>query len=770
MKHNKRHSNNLWHRFLDHYHHDEQQQPQQHEQQQPQQKDLKPAPLDADQEKILASFGVLVRARFGDGWKRRYLVSFLHDADWDMTQALADMEDCQDANYGLLAAPPSSCSPCGGLLGCENDQGTSCYLDALLFAMYIGLTSFDPMLLGDPFEPALSPTPVSPSTPLEQQQQQQRYRHRHHRFFSKYHHHHRRRHRLLTPFRTSTPPPPSPPPLPPSSRTVDTRQRTLDDLHIKTNPSILINNNSSSSSDSNDDDLALQQKHYLQRTLRLFVNKLRKGQLVKTSNVAQVRRALMQNGWYGPDPETQQWQQEDVSELFLFLTSIFDSPYLPFQLRLFHGANKDMDDDRIMTDRLLPLSLPPPDDEQQEPIRLETILVDQFYNSVVSGVKRKVDLEEQAPEETEQQPIARSWNSSSSTGSMDSTDKGILEIITTPTKQSADPMKKSSSSSPPISRGTPQRRETEVDAWQAMELLPFYSSSSSNGNSNDNLDYYPDTHLVLPLVLKRYKTNNNGNAYVKDTRPVLVPPIIPFHQFVNQNTDNAVCSQCNVKMDYVMSLKSIVAHQGSSPYSGHYVAYTKLLSAVPDHSVWLKFDDLNSQERVTYDMSEAQVLDQVAEHGYLFFYELNRLCSTCLQQSFERMMDQQNENNNTSGSDDSQSDKDDVDTAAVEEEVEQEEDITTKQHQQEHESSHDKMVKLVEQKEVDNDANKETPPTTISSSVDKKGALSVQEPEDWVETVASSSSDATTTTTTTTTAAAKPAVNPTSSSDKCLMM
>ncbi|CAO3597133.1 unnamed protein product [Absidia cylindrospora] len=727
MKHNKRHSNNLWHQFLDHYHHDEQQQ----EQQQQQRKDIKPTPLDAGQEKILASFGLLVRARFGDGWKRRYLVSFLQDADWDMTQALADMEDCQDANYGLLAAPPTSCSPCGGLLGCENDQGTSCYLDALLFAMYIGLTSFDPMLLGDPFEPALSPTPVSPSTPLEQQQ---RYRHRHHRFFSKYHHQQRRRHRLLTPFRTSSPPPPPPSPPPRSSRTVDTRQRTLDDLHIKTNPSILINNNSSTSSDSNDDDLALQQKHYLQRTLRLFVNKLH--------------------------PETQQWQQEDVSELFLFLTSIFDSPYLPFQLRLFHGANKDMDDDRIMTDRLLPLSLPPPDDDQQEPIRLETILVDQFYNSVVSGVKRKVDLDEQAPEETEQLPIARSWNSSSSTGSVDSTDKGILEIITTPTKQSADPVKKSSSSSPPIPRGTPQRRETEVDAWQAMELLPFYSSSSSSGGTNDSLDYYPDTHLVLPLVLKRYKTNNNGNAYVKDTRPVLVPPIIPFHQFVNQNTDNAVCSQCNVKMDYVMSLKSIVAHQGSSPYSGHYVAYTKLLSAVPDHSIWLKFDDLNSQERVTYDMNEAQVLDQVAENGYLFFYELNRLCPTCLQQSFDRMMDQQNENNNTSASDDSQSDKDDVDTAAVEEEVEREEDITTKQ-QQEHKSPHDPT----EQKETDDDTNKETPPTTTSSFLDKKAALLAQEPEDWVETVASPSSD-----TTTTAEAAKPVVNSTNSSDKCVVM
>lgn len=259
-----------------------------------------------------------------------------------------------------------------------------------------------------------------------------------------------------------------------------------------------------------------------------------------------------------------------------------------------------MDDDRIMTDRLLPLSLPPPppegDDHQQEPIRLETILVDQFYNSVVSGVKRKVDLEATSPlltlePESDQQLMARSWNSTSSTGSMDSTDKGILEIITTPINEqpSTDPMKKRLSPPPPsTTRATPQRRETEVDAWQAMELLPFYSSSNSGGDDG-NLDNYPDTHLVLPLVLKRYKTNPSGNAYVKDTRPVLVPPTIPFHQFVNQNTDNAVCSKCNIKMEYAMSLKSVVTHQGTSPFSGHYVAYTKLLSTDPDQSVWLKF-------------------------------------------------------------------------------------------------------------------------------------------------------------------------------------
>jgi hypothetical protein len=198
------------------------------------------------------------------------------------------------------------------LQGFENDQGTSCYLDALLFAMYLGMTSFDPMLLGDPFEPVLSVScPSTPLSPQQTPQKQQPHRHRHHRFFSRAYYRHRYRHKRISTPRSSE--------SNKAALQIDTTIPTDDD-------------------DENDTDtdmkkkkagLALQRKHHLQRTLRLVINKLRQGQLVKQATVAHIRQDLHQNGWYGQDPVTKQWQQEDVSELFLFLTSIFDSPYLP---------------------------------------------------------------------------------------------------------------------------------------------------------------------------------------------------------------------------------------------------------------------------------------------------------------------------------------------------------------------------------------------------------------------------------------------------------
>ena len=69
-------------------------------------------------------------------------------------------------------------------------------------------------------------------------------------------------------------------------------------------------------------------KQRLLLLLRLFVNKLRKGHLIRTQVVRQLRYALQLNAWVGVD-ERGNWSQEDASELFMFLTQTFDMPYLP---------------------------------------------------------------------------------------------------------------------------------------------------------------------------------------------------------------------------------------------------------------------------------------------------------------------------------------------------------------------------------------------------------------------------------------------------------
>lgn len=72
--------------------------------------------------------------------------SILESNDWDVKKAIADLNDYEEASHGILVEPPTSGQT---LLGSENDGGTSCYIDALLFAMFISNTSFDPLLTYD---------------------------------------------------------------------------------------------------------------------------------------------------------------------------------------------------------------------------------------------------------------------------------------------------------------------------------------------------------------------------------------------------------------------------------------------------------------------------------------------------------------------------------------------------------------------------------------------------------------------------------------------
>ncbi|CAG8735229.1 11940_t:CDS:2, partial [Racocetra fulgida] len=108
--------------------------------------------------------------------------------------------------------------------------------------------------------------------------------------------------------------------------------------------------------------------------------------------------------------------QEDASELFLFLSCLYELPYLPLGIHLFHGGSKDPNDERVITERLIQVAIPG-DPHDETPVSLEEVLITHFHDNVVSGIKRF----------------------------------------------SSDDMKQT---------------EIPVSAWQMLKLLPFYSASN----------------------------------------------------------------------------------------------------------------------------------------------------------------------------------------------------------------------------------------------------------------------------------------------------
>lgn len=57
---------------------------------------------------------------------------------WDMAKAMEEVVDYRETERGMLWSLPRQL---GYMAGSENDAKTSCYIDSLLFAMFIGLTA-----------------------------------------------------------------------------------------------------------------------------------------------------------------------------------------------------------------------------------------------------------------------------------------------------------------------------------------------------------------------------------------------------------------------------------------------------------------------------------------------------------------------------------------------------------------------------------------------------------------------------------------------------
>ncbi|KAL1924769.1 uncharacterized protein VTP21DRAFT_4423 [Calcarisporiella thermophila] len=251
------------------------------------------------------------------------------------------------------------------------------------------------------------------------------------------------------------------------------------------------------------------ERRRLQTWVRLFVNQLRSGRLVTCATVAQLWDEMRQSGWHGVD-ERGEPTQEDSGELFVFLTTELQSPYLPLGVKLMHGAKEDVDDNRLVTERLIPLSIPAghPTIAPDGPLRLEEVLSENFFGNLVSDVRRMVPQDE----------------------------KSSVEI--------------------------------SVRAWQVLELLPFYSSLNEQGDEVQAYSYqFPDESMVLPLCLKRYRYNHQGHSS-RIKRQIFVPASLDFSPFVSGSEDASDTIQ-----GYRLELVSVVCHQGESVQAGHYVAY-----------------------------------------------------------------------------------------------------------------------------------------------------------------------------------------------------
>ncbi|KAJ2752932.1 hypothetical protein GGI19_003490 [Coemansia pectinata] len=317
-------------------------------------------------------------------------------------------------------------------------------------------------------------------------------------------------------------------------------------------------------------DLGSEAANQLQAVCRLVVNYLRAGELVDASLIEEVRTVLHSCGWLGDDngcPPANRYTQQDVSELYMFLMEKLQMPYLPLEVRMVHGADYDEADSRMVTQRVLELSLPDDDsDSLEQPLLLQSLLERYFFDNRVEQLERS------------------------------------LKADGRDTKRSK----------------VPDRVRT--NAWSILSMYPFYTPQSELGDSNAT--YPVDAPLVVPLLVKRYRVDNQGVVH-RIRRRVIAPVVLDMTNIISQGTDRDTSTELGDRKgrptaaleggdifikspapahrarsrrkssqsevspppyssneQYRLVLRSAICHKGQDANSGHYISLSTRLRAV----------------------------------------------------------------------------------------------------------------------------------------------------------------------------------------------
>ncbi|KAI1111079.1 ubiquitin carboxyl-terminal hydrolase-domain-containing protein [Nemania sp. NC0429] len=168
-----------------------------------------------------------------------------------------------------------------------------------------------------------------------------------------------------------------------------------------------------------------------------------------------------------------------------------------------------------------------------------------------------------------------------------------------------------------------------IPAWQFFKLIPWHSPADSDPQNDLEVARHFSQRPVVGICLKRYMMDANGNMKRQNTY-IDIPDSLRLPHFI---LDDRHVEEAGLTAEYKLVLQSVVCHRGDSLHSGHYISFCtvapKLLTdnrrhekdPPPDYeeAQWVKFDDL-ANERVTPVDDIKESLKQ--EMPYLLFYQI----------------------------------------------------------------------------------------------------------------------------------------------------
>ncbi|OAA67291.1 ubiquitin hydrolase [Niveomyces insectorum RCEF 264] len=481
-------------------------------------------------------------------------------------------------------------------------------------------------------------------------------------------------------------------------------------------------------------DLPSEVQRNLAALIRLWVNMLRSGKLIRIDMTENMQEALADCGW----KDARLLEQQDTSEAFAFITETLQLPLLTLQVDLFHQGKRDDDDHKVVYERLLNLAVPP--DPEGKGLKLEDCLED-YFNTKVDVLRDSLE-EKKAAERSSiaaQDTIRLVPAESSSNGNDNNTNRddsgeassssGDLDVVdvdghrdnnskndqsgsseSDPSRNDADannstqkavhsdenfdhdptpiqrrwtmlepytlapggedPASPSSSSTAAdpraaikarqrsasiiqrivIEEGEPAVPETDptllqqfkrqgstiikavtIPAWQFFRLIPWHSTSNSEPQNDIDVARQFNKRPVVGICLKRYMMNESGE-FLRHNTYIDIPDSLRLPYFMMAD-DGQPKGANELSAEYKLVLQSVVCHRGLSLHSGHYISFARVnpklltdnrrheLDPPPDYEEeqWVKFDDL-ADKRVDYVSDIKAALK--GEMPYLLFYQI----------------------------------------------------------------------------------------------------------------------------------------------------
>lgn len=398
--------------------------------------------------------------------------------------------------------------------------------------------------------------------------------------------------------------------------------------------------------------------------LRLWVNLLRSGKLIRSEMIEDIQEALAACGW----ADARLLEQQDTSEAFAFITETLQLPLLTLQVDLFHQGKGDADDHKVVFERLLNLAVPA--DPEGKGVRLEDCL-EEYFNTQVDVLRDRPDDKKPSELRLESVDFTESpVDAHRDTLGPHKTLRLVSDDTDTPLQRRWTHDAPESSSTPtaerPVTRPSARLRSTSIiqrvvldaqgkptdvdasklvqkvkrqgstvvkavtiPAWQFFKLIPWHSTNKDEPLNDIDVAKHLNNRPVVGICLKRYMMTDAGQPRRQNTF-IDIPDSMRLPHFM---LVDATVESSGLSAEFKLVLQSVVCHRGDSLHSGHYVAFSRVAPKLltdnrrqeadppPDYedAQWVKFDDL-LEERVTNVDDIKQALRE--EMPYLLFYQI----------------------------------------------------------------------------------------------------------------------------------------------------